>query len=171
MNKKRQLPFPAELLRMADFFAYLGELVNLNSIGAFELTPEQKECIVGEPEPVEKEYLDNGYEVIRRFRDIVVARSPEGVAYKTCIDCGELLPISAFFYTQKGIAHSMPRCKKCYAKGYAAPDDLIVCRKCGKTKPAREFSVSKYNKSGRQSYCRECTAALKRTNWEVANEH
>ena len=48
----------------------------------------------------------------------------------------------------------------------AENDDLIYCGHCKQFKPASEFSRNKTKKSGRQSYCKECSNELVRQHYE-----
>jgi 5-methylcytosine-specific restriction endonuclease McrA len=98
--------------------------------------------------------------------------SPEHPQFKTCIRCGETLPISAFGRDTSEHDGLRPYCKECMKKDYRArverfnADGIVVpetitCDKCGQEKPSHAYTVDKSRLTGRSRTCKQCQSEIR----------
>lgn len=90
---------------------------------------------------------------------------------KTCSKCGKRKSASRFYNQTRSRDGLSSHCKDCMdaararnrqRMAAAAPEPPAKkrCRKCGTTKPSRDFSTNKSSSDGLYAYCKACKAAM-----------
>lgn len=88
---------------------------------------------------------------------------------KQCSMCLRVLPMDDFYRKKCASDGKYPYCKSCsrerrlqyFTAPKAAPGDILQCLSCRAKKPASDFPVASYERTGRKLHCVKCCIAKK----------